>query len=249
MTRAAVPSSPTARPSRRAALTGPVILRSGQWIVPVIASLAFAGLAFPAAPARASVALDFGTCCTSTSSPNFNGTLGWSFTTNAVVTVTALDAYDPTGTGLVELYNALGTVLASATVTTSDTQEGSGVLFYSQPITPIVLIAGTTYYIAEDVSPGPPATNIHLQTSSLTVDPSITYDGGVSSSAGHAQTPTTDALFSGALNDAFFGPNFDLQSSSSAPEPGSLFLLVTGLAGMIVARGRRAEKFAGITAM
>jgi hypothetical protein len=52
---------------------------------------------------------------------------GWSFTTNQAVNVTALDAFDPTGTGAggVRLYTGSGTVLASATVTTSDNQEGS----------------------------------------------------------------------------------------------------------------------------
>ena len=52
----------------------------------------------------------------------FNATAGWSFTTNQAVDLTALDAFDPKGTGAggVRLYNAAGTVLASATITTND---------------------------------------------------------------------------------------------------------------------------------
>lgn len=81
------------------------------------------------------------------------GTAGWSFTTNRAVTVTALDAFDPTGAGTagaVRLYTAGGTVLASTTVTTSDPQEGSPVSFYSHAISPVSLLANTTYFIAED---------------------------------------------------------------------------------------------------
>ena len=61
-------------------------------------------------------------------------TAGWSFTTNSAITVTALDAFDPTGTGLVRLYDASGDILASANLSTSDPVEGSPTPFYTQPV-------------------------------------------------------------------------------------------------------------------
>jgi hypothetical protein len=116
---------------------------------------------------------------------------GSSFSTNDPVSVTALDAFDPTGSdGQVRLYNGVGTVLASATVTTSDPQEGWPIPFYSQPITPVSLAAGETYYIAEDFAP---STTAYLLASGLTTDPEITYGGAVLA-LGQGQNPTTGFL-------------------------------------------------------
>ena len=78
---------------------------------------------------------------------------GWEFTTNQAIAVNALDAYDPTGTGSVRLYNSVGTVLASATVTASDPTEGTPILFYSHAIAPVTLAANTSYFIAQDFAP------------------------------------------------------------------------------------------------
>jgi hypothetical protein len=74
----------------------------------------------------------------STGTPGFAASAGWSFITNEAVKVTALDAFDPTGTGAggVRLYTASGTVLASVKVTTSDPKQGSPISFYSAAITP-----------------------------------------------------------------------------------------------------------------
>jgi len=72
--------------------------------------------------------------------PGFDASAGWSLKTNQAITVAALDAFDPTGNGTagaVRLYNASGTVLASATVTTSDPKEGSPISFYSHAISPV----------------------------------------------------------------------------------------------------------------
>jgi hypothetical protein len=157
-------------------------------------------------------------------------TAGWSFTTNQAITVTALDAFDPTGTGLVQIYNGSGNVLASATLNTSDAKEGNPTSFYTQAIAPVTLVANTTYYISEDINGG----IVLFRTGPLTLDPSITYNGEVSGS-GLGQTPTTDA-FAGGLNPGFFGPNFDI--SPTVPEPsttvltGLLFGFVAAYAGL-----------------
>jgi hypothetical protein len=167
----------------------------------------------------------------------FDTTLGWSFTTQQAITVTALDAFDPTGdgnAGQVRLYNAGGTVLASVTVTTSDPKEGTPISFYSAAITPVLLAANTTYFIAEDFGT---TTHGFVQVSGLTSGSAITYDHVVSA-AFQGQNPTTD-FFGGVLNPGIFGPNFDI--AAAVPEPASLTLLAVGLAGLgMVLRLRRA---------
>jgi hypothetical protein len=104
-------------------------------------------------PAWAVVALQFSALSTGT--PGFDASAGWSFTTNEKISVTALDAFDPNGdgaAGTVRLYNASGTVLASAKVTTTDPKEGSPIMFFSAKLSkPLMLAAKTTYFIAEDL--------------------------------------------------------------------------------------------------
>ena len=81
--------------------------------------------------------------------------LGWSFTTNQAITVTALDdlvsSIPSSGSADVRLYDGAGIVLRTATISTSDPVEGTGpAQFYSHAIAPVALAAGTTYYIAAD---------------------------------------------------------------------------------------------------
>jgi hypothetical protein len=164
---------------------------------------------------------------------------GWAFTTNQAITVTALDAFDPSGTGSVRLYNAADTLLASATVTTADPIEGSPTLFYSQAITPVNLAADTTYFLAQDMSAN--VTTFQAAVSGLSTNPAITYDGAVSA-FGLSQDPISDNVFSGSANPGFFGPNFDMGSQApGTPEPGTLALFsgltVTGL-GFAIKRRR-----------
>jgi hypothetical protein len=161
-------------------------------------------------------------------------TVGWAFTTTTAISVTALDAYDPTGDGFVQLYDGSSNVLASATVTSGDPTEGSPTAFFSAAITPVTLAANTTYYIAEDVV-ATDTTTFLVTTGTPTTSSLITYGGSVSDN-GLAATPTADALNANAVDPAYFGPDFD---AVAAPEPASLTLFGFGVAGLGVIRRRK----------
>src|SRR5438876_3613240 len=78
-------------------------------------------------------------------------TLGWSFTTNASVTVDALGYYDLAGDGLavahdIGLFTSTGTLLTSTAVAPGVVDPLIGSFRYA-PITPITLAAGQTFTI------------------------------------------------------------------------------------------------------
>ncbi len=159
-----------------------------------------------------------------------NVSAGWSFTTNQRITVDALDAFDPSITGDVRLYDASG-LIASATLTTSDIQVGSPVPFYSQSITPVYLQNHHTYYIVQDMSA---LTNTLIFASGLVTHPYITYNGSIVEPL-LGLDPTIDAS-SGDYLPAFFGPNFNIH----LPEPGLTGLLISsGITGLLCIRRRR----------
>ena len=191
-------------------------------------------------PARAVVALEFSKL--DTAAAGFDASAGWSFTTNEKISVTALDAFDPTGdgsAGTVRLYNASGTVLGSAKVTTSDPKEGSPIMFFSAKLSkPLVLAAKTTYFIAEDLGT---ATLANGTVTGLTTSPTIKYDGEVAV-AGQGKNPFTDGT-GGMFSPGIFGPNFDLTLGASAvPEPATWAMMLIGFAGLGYAAFRRNKK-------
>src|SRR6202021_3946845 len=85
--------------------------------------------------------------------------LGWQFTTNSAVDVTALGFYDASttggtqglagcvGCGEVGIYNSTGTLLVSGLVTTAGTQVGD---FYYVNVPLTLLSPGQTYYVVAE---------------------------------------------------------------------------------------------------
>jgi hypothetical protein len=195
-----------------------------------------------AGPAWAVVALEFSKLDTGT--PGFDASAGWSFTTTEKITVTALDAFDPTGNGAagtVRLYNASGTVLASAKVTTSDPKEGSPITFFSAELSkPLVLAANTTFFIAEDLGT---ATTANGNVSGLTTSSAIKFDGEVAA-MGQGKDPTTDAT-GGMFSPGIFGPDFNLTLGATAvPEASTWAMMLIGFAGLGYAGYRRRRALA-----
>ena len=196
----------------------------------------------PSGTRAAVLALQFS--AVSAAPAGFDASAGWSFTTNEKISVTALDAFDPNGdgaAGTVRLYNASGTVLASAKVTTADPKEGSPIMFFSAKLSkPLVLAAMTTYFIAEDLGT---ATTANGNVSGLTTSSAIKYDGEVAA-MGQGQNPTTDAP-GGMFSPGIFGPNFDVTLGASAvPEPATWAMMILGFLGVGYFGYRRRTAFA-----
>jgi hypothetical protein len=177
--------------------------------------------------------------------PNYtDGTwsLGWSFTTNTNVTVDGLGFYDALlggGTsglsagcncGEVGIYNSSGVLLASALVTSSDPASD---FFRWASITPIILPAGGTYYIAAETG----SAQYTWDTSGFAVSPDINFlqDQWVYSST------LAFPVNSLGITNAIFGPNFEEEAVPPVPEPATVSLLGMGLLGLVGALRRKRQ--------
>ncbi|HVZ07728.1 MAG TPA: DUF4082 domain-containing protein [Rhodopila sp.] len=197
-----------------------------------VAALAAAAAFGFAASAQATPVLSFSTGTGTVLSSQQDFSVGWSFTTTQASTVVALDAYDPGRSGTeVRLYDGLGTLVASAMVSTSDPTEGSP-LFYSATLTtPVTLDANATYYVVQDL---PAGLGAWFTVDTPVTESAITYGAPVSA-IGLGMNPTTD-LALGTLAPAYFGPNFDI---TAIPEPVSLLAFGSGIAGLAAIRRRK----------
>jgi hypothetical protein len=195
-------------------------------------------MAGAAGRAEATLAVQFsGADASGSGSP---ASIGFSFTTNSAVDVTALDFLTPGALGGdVRLYNAAGTTLASATVLATDPTESTGGFTYNvHAIAPLELAANTTYYVAGDI---PAETeNVPVRATGLTTAPAITYGAGVLQFPAFGN-PTTDQ--DGAVfNPAYFTVNFDLSPALATPEPATIVpASIAGLIGLGYARRRRSK--------
>lgn len=163
------------------------------------------------------------------------GTVGWSFTANADVTVTDLGYFDHLDNGLAEshtvgLWTSGGTLLGSAIVNPASPLTDH---FRWVGAPAINLLAGQSYVIGGTQSGTSDRTLGDTgDTTALSFASQITYKHNLYiTGAGLLFPSKTD--FSG--NSGIFGPNFQF-TPTAVPEPGTALLLA--LAGVTLVRRR-----------
>ena len=168
-------------------------------------------------------------------------TLGWSFSVNSAISVTALGAYDANSDGLnvahdVGIWDASGNLLASTTVPSGvGGTLDSGYRFNS--ISPLGLNAGSTYYVGA-VYFSNDGDGWLQDPLTIVTAPQISYlSRQYEFSGGSLIFPD----LAGSGSTGYFGGNFEFGSRSDAvPEPATFMLLATGLGIAFAARKRLA---------
>jgi hypothetical protein len=181
------------------------------------ALLAFAGLALAQAPAITSFTgnTQVGTV---EPFPGSDRTVGFNFTANSNLTVSALGVWeDPangtaplTQTHQVGLWNSSGTLLASATVLTNSPLTGR---WRYVSVTPVTLTAGQTYFAGSAIT-SPYSDTFARVAGTVTSSPLITVGNAVANAvaAGFSFPNLTDTTALGR-----FGPNLMIQAAPSTP--------------------------------
>ena len=163
-------------------------------------------------------------------SSSFSSTTGYSFRVNQNISARALGAYDFNGDGFdfgqsheAGLWKSDGTLLASATVSSSDPLVGH---FRYKSITPVTLLAGNDYVVGAQMNND----TFAFDGSGFTVDSSISFSNARFDTIVDGTLRFPDATDPGRIGvdgaNGYWGGNFLI----STPESGaSLVLLGVGV--------------------
>ena len=205
--------------------------------IPLVAG--FVVMTLGAASAHAStLAIDFTGGVAAT--PVATQTLGWEFTLTQSLTVTHLGIFDIDADGLAErhqvaIWDTAQSLLAQATVTSGDlamaSSSSSGRWLFASLANSLVLGPGT-YVIGADYVTG---IDKVMTSGVISMAPGLTFVQGR-----FVSTPTSGFDFPNSTfptSGGHFGPNM-LTAAPPVPEPGTLLLLGSALAGLAVRRRR-----------
>lgn len=169
-------------------------------------------------------------------------TVGWTFSVNSDIFVTALGVWDPT-TGVcnhnshsIGLWNENGTLLTSQIVSIDSPLYTSALraTLRFESIAHVVLLAGQTYRIGAEYTPDRYLDfYANVLNAPLSTSPEIVF-GSAAKSPTHAGLAFPSVLdFS---TQGFFGPNFMF---TPVPEPRTISFLLLGLALALFVRRRQ----------
>ena len=179
-------------------------------------------------------------------SNGYSGTLGWQFTVNQNLSVTALGLYNAgltiTDTHQVGIFDAAGSLIASGTVGPTSSDTVSGYFDYSA-ITPVTLIAGNTYTAAALLTA---SDYFYYAPSAIYTDSRISYQLSAYQALGGDALVNPDS-FDFTNGFGYFGPNFLISNSdplpgAPTPEPGALAMAAGLLCGGGVFLRRRRNR-------
>ena len=178
---------------------------------------------------------------------NGNWSLGWQFSTNVSIDVTALGYYNASLTGgdssfqngtcncgEVGIYDSAGNLLASTTVTSADPVVG---FFNYATIPTLVLAAGQTYYVAAETG----TSDYTYFTTGFGVSSDINFIQDEYVAGASLAFPTSSDDYAANQGGAWFGPNFQ-ETAAGTPEPASLFLSGTALMALAVIVYKRKQR-------
>lgn len=211
-------------------------------ILTAAAVVVFLGLGSTAAKAD-TLGLDFTSTPTITESTSF-WSLGWEFTVNTNITVTALGDFDNGSVAnfsqdqQVGLWDSSGDLLASAYVGSDQASTQIGYWAFTA-ISGVSLVVGDTYIV------GAQGGAEWVGGSGTAVDGDITWVQAEYGSVGSMSNspllePTISA--SGFSGDAagYLGGNLEYVDPPAAPEPGTMLMLVPALGLLALRRFKRA---------